>query len=93
MCILPIESAYKNCDKLLYFGGLQAAVRPFCSRTDIERYVFLDVSAVKKRGSWQPDILQKTYFFVFLAVSERGDCAANSLMDFFFSPCSRVPFF
>ena len=31
-------------------------------------------------------------FFAFFAVSKRGECATNSLMDFFFSPCSRVPF-
>ena len=35
---------------------------------------------------------KKHVFFAFFDVSKRGECATNSLMDFFFSPCNRVSF-
>ena len=58
----------------------------------MENDFFLHVSAKKKglRAFVAP--ATKTGFFAFFAVSKRGECATNSLMDFFFAPCSRVSF-
>ena len=58
----------------------------------MENDFFLHVSAKKKRPQSISRSCKKTRFFAFFAVSKRGECATNSLMDFFFSPCSRVPF-
>ena len=92
LCILPIESAYRNCEKWWFFRGIQAAMSPFFLRTAFDKNFFVEGSAKKKRAHKILYSSKKAHFFAFFAVSERWECGTNSLMDFFFSHCIRYFF-
>ena len=59
---------------------------PFFLRTAFDKNFFVEDSAKKNRAHKILYSSKKTHFFAFFAVSERGECATNSLMDFFSRP-------